>query len=298
MIKVTRAPFFASLIISVLVGAAMAWSEGALHAGYLILTLLGVVATNAGLNMSNDYYDHLSGNDEINRQLTPFSGGSRAIQEGILSPRRVLIWALGSYAVAIIIGLYLALARGPWVLWLGIAGISVAFFTSAPPFKLNYLGHGLGELATFLGSGPLIVLGSYYVQVQQLTYQALWTSISVGLMGAALIWINEFPDYEADRAVGKHTLVVVLGRERAVWGYIAVLAAVYGVILAGITFAILPPALLVSLFTLPLAYKAVTGVRRFHSDIPKLVPANAATIQLYLATGLLLCVGYIIAGIV
>ena len=259
------------------------------------MTLIGIIAMNAGLNMSNDYFDHLSGNDEVNQELTPFSGGSRTIQEGILSAKQVLIWSLLFTLIGITIGLYLVIARGWLLLWLGIAGVFIALFTSAPPIKLNYLGHGLGELATFIGSGPLIVVGSYYVQTQQATWAALWTSIPVGLLGAALIWINEFPDYEADKATKKNTLVVLLGRQRAVWGYVALLVVVYLVIVAGVELGFLPYALLLVLLTMPLAYKAIRGVTRFHSSTLELIPTQATTIQLYLATALLLCVGYAIA---
>lgn len=295
ILKVTRAPFFASLVSSVLVGTALAWHEGSFHLGYLLLTLVGIVCINAGLNMSNDYFDHLSGNDESNQELTPFSGGSRTIQEGVLSAKQVLIWSLLFTLISTVIGLYLVWARGWLILWLGVAGVFIAVFSSAPPFKLNYSGHGLGELATLIGSGPLIVVGAYYVQTQRATWEVLWASIPVGLLGAALIWINEFPDYEADKAAGKNTLVVLLGKQRAVWGYAALLAAVYGMVVLGIALSLLPYALLLVLLTVPLAYKGIRGAMRFHSSAPKLIPTQAATIQLYLANALLLCVGYAIA---
>jgi 1,4-dihydroxy-2-naphthoate octaprenyltransferase len=295
IIKVMRAPFFASLATSVLVGTAIAWYDGFFNLSYFFLTLIGVVCINAGMNMSNDYFDHRSGNDEANKHLTPFSGGSRTIQEGVLSAEQVLAWSLFFYLIGIAVGLYLTWTRGRMVLWLGIAGVFIAFFSSAPPFRLNYLGHGLGELATGIGSGPLIVLGSYYVQAQQATCETLWMSIPVGLLGASLIWINEFPDYEADKAVDKDTLVVVLGRQRAIWGYIGLLVASYVVVIVGVALGVLPAMLLVMLLTLPLAYGAIRGVIRFHSNIPKLIPTCAATVLLYLANGLLLCLGYVVA---
>jgi len=274
------------------VGAAIAWHEGIFHFGYFLLTLLGIVIINLGQNMANDYFDHLSGGDEINRELTPFSGGSRTIQEGILSPKQVLMWSLFFFLIGILIGLYLALARGWLVLWLGMAGVFIAFFGNAPPFRLNYV--GLGELATAIGSGPLIVLGSYCVQSQRLTYEALWASIPVGLLGAAILWINQFPDYEADRAVGKNTLVVRLGRQRAVWGYVALLVSSYAVVVVGVALSVLPYTLLLSLLALPLAYRVIQGAVRFHSSTPKLIPTQAAHVQLHLANALLLSLGYTI----
>jgi 1,4-dihydroxy-2-naphthoate octaprenyltransferase len=295
VIQVTRAPFFASLVSSVLVGAAIAWKEGFFHPGYLLLTVLGIICVNAGMNMGNDYFDHLSGNDLINRELTPFSGGSRTIQEGILTARQVLAGSLLFYTSASVIGLYLSVMRGWPVLWVGLIGMFLALFSNAPPFRLNYVGHGLAELATGLGAGPLIVLGSYYVQAQRLTQEALCAGLAMGFLGAALIYINEFPDHDADKAVGKTTLVVVLGRERAVRGYMALLGGVYAVVAVGTAMGVFPYTMWVVLLTLPLARKSIQVAMRFHSDTPRLIPAMAGTIQLYLANAILICLAYSVA---
>jgi 1,4-dihydroxy-2-naphthoate octaprenyltransferase len=292
MLRVIRAPFFTATVVPVLLGTAIAWQKGVFHLGYFLLTLIGALCIHAGLNMSNDYFDHLSGNDEINRELTPFSGGSRVIQEGILSAREVLRLALTFYFIGITIGLYLAMVRGWPVLALGVVGVFMAFFHNAPPINLYHL--GLGELSVGIGFGPLIVLGSFYVQAQSVSYEAFWASIPVGLLIAAVLYINEFPDYAADKAVGKNTLIVVLGRERAVFGYVVLLIAAYVVIIVGVALGIFPYTLLLALLTMPLAYRAIRGAMRFHSDTPRLIPTNVATIQLHLLTGLLLSLSYII----
>jgi 1,4-dihydroxy-2-naphthoate octaprenyltransferase len=294
-VRITRAPFLTAVAVPVLLGAAMAWSEGVLRVGYLILTLLGAACIHIGLNMSNDYYDHLSGNDEINQELTPFSGGSRVIQEGILSARQVLVVSLLFYLVGISIGLYLALDRGWPILWLGLIGVSLAFFHNIAPFGLYYLVPGVGELAVGVGFGPIAVLGSYYVQVQRLSVAALWASLPVGLLIAAVLYINEFPDFQADRAVGKRTLVVALGRKRAVWGYAALLIVAYVLVVLGVVVGILPLATLIALLSVPLAARGLWGAARFHSDTRELIPFNAVTIQLHLMTGLLMCLGYVVA---
>jgi 1,4-dihydroxy-2-naphthoate octaprenyltransferase len=295
MVRVTRAPFTTAVIVPALLGAVIAWTEGALHGGYLLLTLIGIVSINLGLNTSNDYFDHLSGADEINRELTPFSGGSRVIQDGVLSARQVLAWSALFYLIGILIGLYLAMARGWVLLGIGMAGVFLALFHNAPPIKLYYLVPGVGELAVGIGCGPLCVLGSYYVQTQRLSNEALWASIPPGLLITAVLYINEFPDYEADRAVGRKTVPVALGRERAVWGYVALLLIAYLVIIAGVALAVFPSAVLLALLSVPLAYRSLRGVVRFHSDTPKLIPSNAMTIQLHIATGLLMCLGYVIS---
>jgi 1,4-dihydroxy-2-naphthoate octaprenyltransferase len=281
----------------VLLGTVVAWYEGSFHGGYFALALLGAIFIQVGLDMSNDYYDHLSGNDAINQELTPFSGGSRVIQDGVLTARQVLLGAVLAYVVGSAIGLYLAWARGWPVLWLGLLGVFLAFFHNAPPINLYRLAPGVGELAVGIGFGPLAVLGAHYVQAQILSSAALWASVPVGLLISAVLYINEFPDRDADRAVGKKTLVVVLGRRRAAWSYIALLIAASAFIVAGVFLNALPVATLIALLTLPLSYRAIRGAARFFDDTQQLIPTNAATIQLHLLTGLLLCLGYLFSGI-
>jgi 1,4-dihydroxy-2-naphthoate octaprenyltransferase len=295
--RILRAPFFTATLVPVCVGAAVAWTQGYFHLGYLILTLIGALAIHAGLNVANDYFDHLSGNDEANLHPTPFSGGSRVIQEGIVTAGGMLATSVAAFSLGAVIGLFLAATRGWTVLWLGLAGAFFAIFNSAPPFKLSYRGHGLAELGVGLGFGPISVLGAYYVQVQRLSLEALWASIPVAILIVAVLYINEFPDYEADKAVRKQTPVVLLGRERAVWGYVGLMTANYVAILLGVALKALPLATLVALMTLPQAYKAVRRALHFHNSIAELIPANAATVAIHLATGLLLCVGYVASGI-
>jgi len=297
LIRILRAPFFTAVIVPTLVGGALAWRDGDLHWGYWVLTLVGIVCINAAFDMSNDYFDHVPGTDDLNIASTPFSGGSRVIQEGIVTPRQMLIGSLIFYSVGCAIGVYLAAVRGWAVLWLGIVGVFFAFFHNAPPVRIYNLAPGLGELAVGVGCGPLVVLGAYYVQRQQLTLEALLVSIPVGFLIAAVLYINGFPDLEADRLAGKKTVVVAVGRERAVAGYQALLVATYAWILVGVLARLFPPTLLLALLTAPLAWRAIRDARRFHSDIPRLIPVMAATIQVHLLTGLLLSMGYAIAKV-
>jgi 1,4-dihydroxy-2-naphthoate octaprenyltransferase len=295
IVRIIRAPFLTAIVVPVFVGASIAFSEGVFFWGYFLLTLVGAICIQAASNMSNDYFDHLAGTDERNRELTPFSGGSRVIQDGTLGARQVLIVSTSLYVIGAAIGVYLAWVRGWTVLWLGLFGLFMAFFHNAPPVNLYSLAPGLGELALFLGFGPVPVLGTYYVQGQRLGLGALWASIPVGLLITAVLYINEFPDYEADKSVGKKTLPVVLGRQRAVGGYVGLLVGAYLAVALGVALRILPLTALLALLSAPLAYRAIGGARQFHSDTSKLIPTNARTIQIHLLTGLLLCVGYVIA---
>ncbi|MBI4721730.1 MAG: prenyltransferase, partial [Candidatus Stahlbacteria bacterium] len=203
-IRAMRAPFFVATAMPGILGAAMAWSrEGRFSLTYLILTILGVAAINAGTNLANDYFDHhadWTGTDDINKENNPFGGGSHVIQEKLLSARSMLIGAFIAYAIAAIIGIYLVLKVGTFILVLGAIGILAGYFYTAPPFRFSY--RGLGEIAVGIACGVLPVLGSYYVQVGKITMEVFIVSIPMGFLLANLLWLNQFPDYEADKIGG------------------------------------------------------------------------------------------------
>ena len=255
LIRATRAPFFTATIVPVLLGSALAWHDGCFHLGYFVLTLLGAVAFHAATDVINDYGDHKSGNDEINQELTPFSGGSRVIQERILTAGQMLRLALVFYAIGVAIGLFLAAVRGLPILWIGLVGLALSALYTVPRVGLSYLGHGLGELAVGLGFGPVMVGGAYYVQAQRFTPQMWYASLPVGLLITAVLYINEFPDYLADKAAGKHTLIVKLGRRASVPGYVILMLGTYVTIVLGVLLRLLPWPVLVAFLTLPLAMR-------------------------------------------
>ncbi|MHC4778484.1 MAG: prenyltransferase, partial [Planctomycetota bacterium] len=153
-IKAMRAPFFQASFIPVAVGSAVAsFQTGSIDWLLAVLAGLGTAAVNGGTNLMNDYFDHVSGNDEAIKTPTPFSGGSRVIQEGILTPRAVFIGGAVSYLVAAAIGAYLLWHCGPWILAFGTVGAIFSFFYTAPPLKIGY--RGAGELLTGFLLGPL-----------------------------------------------------------------------------------------------------------------------------------------------
>jgi 1,4-dihydroxy-2-naphthoate octaprenyltransferase len=297
LVRATRAPFLTATVVPVLLGSALAWRDGHFHFGYFLLTFLGAMAFHAATNVINDYGDHKSGNDDINQELTPFSGGSRMIQEQLLSPRQTLRLALIYYAIGIVIGLYLALVRGLPVLWIGLIGFLMSALYTVPRVGLAYLGHGLGELAVGLGFGPVMVGGAYYVQAQNFAPQMWYASIPVGLLITAVIYINEFPDRTADKAADKRTLVVKLGRRGAVPGYIALMLGTYLSIALGVSLGLLPWPTLIAFLTLPLAMRGIQGLCRFFDQTPQLIPSNAMTIQVHLLTGLLLVAAVVVDGV-
>ena len=293
-----RAPFFTADLAPVCLGAAIAWARtGTFDLWYFLLTLIGAICLNAGTNMTNDYFDHTWGSDEINTEFAnPFTGGGRLIQMGLVKPGVFLWQGIGFFFVGSLIGLLLAFTRGPLVLWLGLVGVISGFFYTAPPFR--FAGTGLGELLIGLCFGPLMALGSAYVQTQTFSWEPVIASLPVGILIALVVWINQFQDMKADAAVGKNHWVVRLGRKWAAAAYGLLLAATYLSLAAGVLSGVVTPFALLGLLTAPIAIKAYR-VARVHYDHPKeLVPANAGTIQIHLLTGLLIALGYVVQGVV
>lgn len=292
-----RAPFFTAVLVPVLLASIMAWQDGyPMQIGFFLLTLLASVFMHAGTNVMNDYADHINGCDARNVEyVRPFTGGSRLIQNGTLTPREVLTGSLICYALSTVLGLLLVALRGLPILYLGLIGTFCGIFYTLPPF--NIAARGFGELIVGLCFGTLMMLGAYYVQAQTFSMAVVIASIPVALLIAGVLYINEFPDYVADRDSGKRHLVVRLGRPRASYGYVAIMAMTYGSIIIGVVVGILTPFVLIALLTLPQAVKAVKVARLHHSDTPNLVPANAATVGIHLMTGLLLTAGYAVAAI-
>lgn len=293
IIESLRVPFFTGVIVPIALGSILAWYHtGNFYWGYFILTMIGGLALHAGANTINDYFDHHSGNDPVNKEyVRPFSGGSRLIQNKVLTAKNMLTISMCCYALAIIIGLFLTGTRGLPILFLGIIGVASGILYVAPFVNLAAL--GVGELAIALNFGILSVLGAYYVQAQTFSLEAVLASIPVALLITAILWINEFPDYNADKEVGKNHLVVRLGRKTSAVVFTVMMAMVYvSILLLGILY----PGrwVLIGLLTLPLSIKVVLNALKHYDQIPQLVPSNGGTILAHLLTGVLLCVGYLL----
>lgn len=291
-----RAPFLTATIVPIVLGTSIAWyNTGKVDWLFFFLTLISGTFLHMGCNVINDYYDHLSSNDDINLEfIRPFSGGSRMIQLGLLTPLEVLSGGLLFFAIGSGIGIYLAIERGWEILGLGLIGVVSSFFYTAPP--IYFASRGVGEFLVGLNFGTLMTLGAYFVQTQRFSIEALLASIPLALLIAGVLYINEFPDYNADKAVGKRNIVVRLGREKAVIPYIFIMVLGYIVVLTSSIFGKLPISTLISFATIPFGLKAIDFAIKHHSNPPRLVPANAMTIQSHLFTGLLLSIAFVSRG--
>ena len=266
---------------AILLGASAAAAAGPLSVGWLALTAFGIFAVEVAKNASGEIFDWDSGTDLRVRpeDRSPFSGGKRVLVDGLLTREQVWGIAIGGYLLAIAAGLAIVRWREGRVLWLGVAGLALAFFYHAPPFRLSY--RGLGELAVATCYGPLISGGTYLVQRGAMPTSVVLLSLPLGLLVGAFLWINEYPDFTADAASGKRTLVVRLGRRGGAIGFGAIGVA------AALVLALLPAAGLPRSVCLGgiAAFRYVPAARMLNAapdDTARIVPAQAMALQAFL----------------
>jgi 1,4-dihydroxy-2-naphthoate octaprenyltransferase len=291
--RLARIPFLTGTVIPITLGAVFAWNSlKAFNPGYFVLTLIGGMCLHLGTNIINDYFDFRSGCDVINTEgLSPISGGSRVLLENLVRPRSAYFAALSFFGAASIIGVVLSVVVGWGIMLLGAIGVISGYF-----YVTQLATRGVGELVVGLNFGPLMVLGSYYVQTQNLALGPLIASVPVGLLITAILWINEIPDYTADKAVGKKTLVVRVGRKQGADLYAVIVMAAYAWTVAMVVLRQMPLASLIVLVTLPLAKKAITTARKYSEKPQAMIGANLSTIRMHLLFGSLLAIGYIFSA--
>ena len=293
-LRASRLPFLTGSLFPVAAATALAYcTDHTWNFLFFGLTILGVAALHLGANLINDYYDSF-GSDPLNRHFTPFSGGSRVIQNRELSPGQVKTLAYLLFALGAVCGLVLIFQGRPWVALVGLLGLGAALFYSASPLQL--MSGGLGELIIFLAFGPLLSWGAYYVQTGKLSLVGAAVSLPLAFLITAIIWINEFPDLAADLAAGKRHLVARLGLKVASWVYAALMAAPFISLFILIEIFRLPDLIVAGLLPLPLALRAVRLVFRTPPTDPEFVSAQALTIQTHFFTGLTLTLALLYAA--
>ncbi|MEW5738815.1 MAG: 1,4-dihydroxy-2-naphthoate polyprenyltransferase [Myxococcota bacterium] len=269
-------------VVPVAVGSAVALRDGCFQPLVALAALVGALLLQIGTNLANDYYDFKRGADTEDRLGPP-----RATQQGWLEPGAVLAGALVCFGAAFLIGIYLVSVGGLVILILGLASIAAGLAYTAGPFPLAY--KGLGDLFVLAFFGFVAVGGTYFVQAHRVSALALWASLPVGLLGVALLAVNNTRDEKTDAAAGKRTLVVRLGRGfgRAEWLGCVVGAALapVGLFLSGQA----SPWVLLPLVSLPLAVGP--GRLVFTAEGAVLNHALAGTARLQLVFGILFAAG-------
>ena len=283
-LSATFVPIFAGAAVTSMLGYQVSWD-------WLGLTLLAGSLLHIGTNTSNDYFDHMSGTDALNYNYSNkgLNGGSRSIQMGLISPKGILIVAIVTFSLSAIIGVPLIMKSGLPILWLGLIGFFSGLFYTAPPFRFSSR-KGMGELLIGLNFGPLMVAGSALVQTGQLLPEAFLAGIPIGFLIAAVVYMNEFPDYDSDKATGKNTLIVVLGPEKARAGYVALVASAFASIIVLVLNGTVPMLSLIALLAVYFGFSATRTLYKYYNN-RLLQPANWGTIIMHSVTGILFCIG-------
>jgi 1,4-dihydroxy-2-naphthoate octaprenyltransferase len=283
----TRPFSFTASVVPVTLGAVLAGYHGQFNPWLFALTLLGSVLIHAGTNLANDYYDWKKGAD------TPTSlGPSRVIQEGLLTPRQIFIGALVCFGLGSLIGLYLVATRGIFILLIGILSVLAGWFYTAGPKAFAYI--GLGEVVVFIFMGPVMVIGSYYVQMQQAPLSVVLLSLPIGFLVAAILHANNMRDLESDLAHNKRTLANILGRQASRWEYLLLVGGSFVVLIILVALGYAPLLALLPLLMLPVGINLVQ--RAFYTDEPrKLNRVLRATASLHSAFGWLMILGFVAA---
>jgi len=274
-------------VAPVLVGTALAGSEGDFRPLAFAAALVASVFIQIGTNLSNDYSDARRGADTEERL-----GPVRVTAGGLVPPRKVLVATWLAFAIAVAAGAYLIALVGWELLAIGAASILAGILYTGGPRPYGY--EGLGEIFVFGFFGVVAVTGSYYVQTEELTWLSFALSVPVGLLAAAILIVNNIRDVDTDRRAGKRTLVVRLGRDRARQVFAAVVVGAF-VAVAAAAVVDARPELLLTLLAVPLLPSLVRTVTS-RTDGPSLNWALARCGALLGLFSLLLSAGLLLSG--
>ena len=278
LLQATRARTLPVMLSPVLIGALLAWQQGAFfNWGLFVLTLVGALAAHLGANVVNDVFDFAEGTDQAAQKMMPagttIATGSQTLMKGQLSLRAFRGLAIALFALALLCGIVLAFYR-PLALAFGMLGFLLAFFYVAPPLRLAYVGRGLGELDIMISFGMLPLIGSYYVQSGSITLSALLASLPIGLYTTAVLYFHHFLHWRADQEVGKVTPIVALGERRARIAGSLLLSLIAVTFLLDATLQVFPWYSLLAAFTVIPVLLAVRTATGSLKDYVKLMAVN------------------------
>ncbi|MEI6614676.1 MAG: prenyltransferase [Chrysiogenales bacterium] len=281
-----RGPFLLLSVALTLIGIATAHWHGFDHIWHSLLLMVGVVLAHVSVNLFNEISDYKSKIDE-NTARTPFSGGSGMLQAGRTTIGRVTVVAYLVLLAAGTSGLYFYLVSGwPILFFMACGALAVRFYTS---HLAKWL---IGELISGLTLGSFVVIGSHYALTGFMTPDIIYIALVPGLLTALLLFLNEFPDAEADHKGGRRHLVIFFGKKKSAVIYAFAVLLLFVLIAAGPFVLNIPYTVLIALATLPLGIAAVFLTLKYHDDATRLVPVQGLNVALVIMTDLLLAVAY------
>ena len=290
-LRVIRIRFLLSSVIAVSVGLSISWWQtNQIDFWHALLTYSGVLALHASVDLLNDYWDFKRGID-LQTHRTKISGGTGVLPEGLLSPSQVYKAGVLSLVIGSLVGSYFIIIYGVIIaILLAFAVLSIYFYST------KIVDSGLAEFFVAV-KGTVIVLGTYFIQVSQITSPSIMGGIIIGVLSSLVLFITSFPDYDVDKAKGRRTLVILLGKKKATNVYWIFPTIYYTVIGIGIMLGIFPTFCLIVFLTLPILVKSGKTLKHSFDDMQKLLPIMYSTLLYSRLTGLLFVLSFIFSGI-
>jgi len=286
-LRVIRVRFLLASVIAVSVGLAMNWRQNStIDPLAAVLTFAGVISLHASVDLLNDYWDYKRGIDTITKR-TKMSGGTGVLPEGLLKPSSVYRAGIGFLILGSVIGFYFVFTDGIIIaVILGFAILSIYFYST------KIVDSGLAEFFVAV-KGTMIVLGTYFIQSNQITLESILGGITVGVLSSLVLFIVSFPDHDADKSKGRKTLVIVVGKKNATSFFWIFPAISYSVIILGISIGVFPLLSLITLFSLPLVVKAGLGLKKNFNSVDELIPSMSSTLMFSRITGVLFVLSFL-----
>jgi 1,4-dihydroxy-2-naphthoate octaprenyltransferase len=287
-LRVVRIKFLLASIISVCLGLAInGWQNKTIDVGFALLTFVGIVALHASVDLLNDYWDYKRQIDTDTKR-TKFSGGTGVLPEGLLRPSQVYKAGITMLIIGSTVGAFFIFERGMTIaIILGFAIVSIYFYST------RIVDSGLGEVFVVI-KGSMIVLGTYFVQSSHITIEPILAGIISGVLSSTVLFVNSFPDFDADKRHGRKTLVIALGKEKAVIAVWVFPVITYGIIIISVILGIFPIISIITLATIPLAIKFGIALKRNYQQVERLVPVMQGFVSYGRITGVLFVVSFVL----
>ena len=287
-LRVIRVRFLLASIIAVSAGLAITWwNTSSITIFDAILTICGVLALHASVDLLNDYWDFKRGIDTTTHR-TKMSGGSGVLPEGLLKPTQVYAAGIAFLIIGTAVGIYFVATDGIVIgIILAFAVISIYFYST------KIVDWGLAEVFVAI-KGSMIVIGTYFVQTSHIAESAVLAGIVIGVLSSLVLFITSFPDHDADKAKGRKTLVISLGMQKAcsiLWIFPTI---TYGITIIAVIFEIFPVFCLIILSTVPLIIRSGYKLKQNYDKLTNLIPVMSSTLYFSRITGALLIVGFLV----
>ena len=291
-LRVIRVRFLLASVIAVSVGLSINWWQNSTFGIFeAALTFAGVMALHASVDLLNDYWDYKRGIDTVTKR-TKMSGGTGVLPEGLLTPKSVYRAGLAFLIIGSVIGSYFVITNGIIIaIILGFAIVSIYFYST------KIVDSGLAEFFVAV-KGSMIVLGTFFIQSNQITIESILGGIVVGILSSLVLFIASFPDHDADKSKGRKTLVIALGKQKATLFFWLFPIVTYGTIFVGMMFELFPIWSIISFATIPLLIRGGIGLKRNYDTVDSMIAPMSLTLMFSRVTGALFVASFVIDSFV